>query len=175
MLLRVICMGLLSGSAPPRGRLEHLLAVAGVGGVEVDDWADDLVDAVQQRRVDRDAGGGKLAVEGASLINDGTALVAYRTVRAAAVGGSGVIAAVTVGLIVGHRASEHSTSPRLRSFAFWMPRLPAQHPAVRARRPSASRHRRKPGPLRRRAIGLGVLAGAVVIGTRLVWSHTMPR
>jgi Na+/H+ antiporter len=121
-------------------------------------------------------------IEGESLINDGTALVAYRTAVAAAVGGSfslleasgdfvlnvvggaavglvvariltwvfrrvaddllgitisliagyagyvpaeelgvsGVIAAVTVGVIVGHDASRHSTaSRRLRGFAFW--------------------------------------------------------
>jgi NhaP-type Na+/H+ or K+/H+ antiporter len=121
-------------------------------------------------------------IEGESLINDGTALVAYRTAVAAAVGGSfslleasgeftlnvvggaaigvivaqvllwvfkrvhdavlgitisiiagyagyvpaeelgvsGVIAAVTVGVMVGHRFTEHSSADtRLRSFAFW--------------------------------------------------------
>ena len=179
-------------------------------------------------------------IEGESLINDGTALVAYRTaVAAAAVGGSfslleasgdfllnilggavvgfvvaqvllwiflrvrgddllgttisliagfaayvpaeelgvsGVIAAVTVGVIVGHRASEHSTpSSRLKSFAFWevlvfllnallFVLVGLQLPAI------LEDQDRLAGTL----IGLGALAGAVVIGTRLIWSHTAP-
>ena len=37
--------------------------MAGVGGVEVDARLDDLVDAVEDRGVERDAGGGQLAVE----------------------------------------------------------------------------------------------------------------
>ena len=45
------------------GGLEDLLAVAGVGGVEVDARLDDLVDAVEDRCVERDVGGGELAVE----------------------------------------------------------------------------------------------------------------
>ena len=44
-------------------RLEYVLAVAGVGGVEVDTRANDLVDAVEDRGVERDVGGGQLAVE----------------------------------------------------------------------------------------------------------------
>ena len=48
---------------PPEGWLEDLLAVAGVGGVEVDAGLDDLVDAVEDRRVEHDVGGGQLAVE----------------------------------------------------------------------------------------------------------------
>jgi len=178
-------------------------------------------------------------IEGESLINDGTALVAYRTAVAAAVGGSfslleaggdfllnivggavvglvvaqmllwiflrvrgddllgttisliagfaayvpaeelhvsGVIAAVTVGVIVGHRASEHSTpSSRLKSFAFWevlvfllnallFVLVGLQLPAI------LEDQDRSAGTL----IGLGALAGAVVIGTRLIWSHTAP-
>src|SRR4051794_1467820 len=178
-------------------------------------------------------------IEGESLINDGTALVAYRTAVAAAVGGSfsllhatgdfvinvlggvavgvvvahvllwvfrrvvgddllgitisliagfaayvpaeelgvsGVIAAVTVGLLVGHRASEHSTaSSRLRSFAFWdvlvfllnallFVLVGLQLPGI------LEDQDRSAGTL----IGLGALAGAVVIATRLVWSHTAP-
>jgi NhaP-type Na+/H+ or K+/H+ antiporter len=178
-------------------------------------------------------------IEGESLINDGTALVAYRTAVAAAVSGSfslhgaggdfpaqhrqwcrrrprrgtgtavdlparprrrparhddlahrrlrgvragrgagvsGVIAAVTVGVIVGHRASEHSTpSSRLKSFAFWevlvfllnallFVLVGLQLPAI------LQDQDRSAGTL----IGLGALAGAVVIGTRLIWSHTAP-
>jgi hypothetical protein len=38
-----------------------MFAVAGVGRVEVDAGADDLVDAVQQRRAECALGGGKLA------------------------------------------------------------------------------------------------------------------
>ena len=49
--------------APPQRGLEHLLAVARVGGVEVDAGLDDLVDAVQDGRVECDVGGGQLAVE----------------------------------------------------------------------------------------------------------------
>ena len=45
------------------GGLEDLLAVAGVGGVEGDAGADDLVDAVEDRGVERDVGGGQLALE----------------------------------------------------------------------------------------------------------------
>jgi Na+/H+ antiporter len=178
-------------------------------------------------------------IEGESLINDGTALVAYRTAVAATVGGSfsllhatgdfvvnvlggvavgvvvaqgllwvfrrivgddllgitisliagfaayvpaeelhvsGVIAAVTVGLLVGHRANEHSTaSSRLRSFAFWdvfvfllnallFVLVGLQLPAI------LEHQNRSAGTL----IGLGALAGAVVIAVRLVWSHTIP-
>ena len=51
------------GLAAPQGRLESLLAVAGVGGVEVDAGLDDLVDAVEDGGVERDVGGGQLAVE----------------------------------------------------------------------------------------------------------------
>src|SRR3954469_7707858 len=178
-------------------------------------------------------------IEGESLINDGTALVAYRTALAAAASGSfslvhatgdfalnvlggiavglvvgeillwvfrrvvgddllgitisliagfvayvpaeelhasGVIAAVTVGLLVGHRASEHSTaSSRLRSFAFWdvlvvllnallFVLVGLQLPGI------LEGQDRSAGTL----IGLGALAGAVVIVVRLVWSHTIP-
>jgi hypothetical protein len=49
--------------APPQRRLEDLLAVAGVGGGEVDAGVDDLVDALEDRALGRDAGGGQLAVE----------------------------------------------------------------------------------------------------------------
>jgi CPA1 family monovalent cation:H+ antiporter len=176
-------------------------------------------------------------IEGESLINDGTALVAYRSALAA-VGGSfsllhasgefvlnvaggaaigvvvarillwvfrqvhdatlgitisliagyagylpaeqlevsGVIAAVTVGLIVGHRFSEHSTADsRLRSFAFWdvlvfllnavlFVLVGLQLPGI------LEEQERSAAAL----IGLGALAGAVVIATRLLWTHTVP-
>ena len=42
---------------PPKGWLEDLLAVAGVGGVEVDAGLDDLIDAVEDRRIERGVGG----------------------------------------------------------------------------------------------------------------------
>jgi hypothetical protein len=45
---------------PPKGRLECLLAVAGVGRVDVDAWPDDFVDAVEQCVVEGDVGGPQL-------------------------------------------------------------------------------------------------------------------
>jgi hypothetical protein len=64
MLERVIFMvSVSSGFATAQGGLENLLAVGGVGGLKVDARADDLVDAVQRRRVERDVGGGELALE----------------------------------------------------------------------------------------------------------------
>ncbi|RKQ92999.1 sodium/proton antiporter (CPA1 family) [Solirubrobacter pauli] len=178
-------------------------------------------------------------IEGESLINDGTALVAYRTALAAAVGGSfslldaagdfvlnvvggvvvgvivaqvllwvfrrivgddllgvtvsliagfaayvpaeelgvsGVIAAVTVGLLVGHRAAEHSTaSSRLRSFAFWDVLVFLLNALlfvlVGLQLPSVLEDQDRSAAT---LIGLGALAGAVVIGVRLLWSHTIP-
>ena len=178
-------------------------------------------------------------IEGESLINDGTALVAYRTAVAVAVGGtfdlldatadfvvnvaggiavgvltglllvqvfrrlvgedlvgvvlslacgylgylpaeqlgvSGVLAAVTVGLIVGHRSPELSTAgSRLRGYAFWevfvyllnavlFVLVGLQLPAILADQERSALE----------LAGLGVLASAVVIGTRLVWLNTMP-
>lgn len=178
-------------------------------------------------------------IEGESLINDGTALVAYRTALAAAasgsfsllhasgdfvlnvlggiavgvvvaqillwvfrqivgddllgitvsliagfaayvpaeeIGASGVIAAVTVGLLVGHRASEHSTaSSRLRSYAFWDVLVFLLNAMVFVlvglQLPGILDHQERSTAT---LIGLGALAGAVVIGTRLIWSHTAP-
>src|SRR5207253_3190256 len=49
--------------SPSKRRFEDLLAVAGVGGVEVDAGLDDLVDAVEDGWVERDLGGGELAAE----------------------------------------------------------------------------------------------------------------
>ncbi|MDP9346028.1 MAG: Na+/H+ antiporter [Actinomycetota bacterium] len=179
------------------------------------------------------------AIEGESLINDGTALVAYRTAVAAATGGafdllhatgdfaltaaggvavgvvagvaivavlrrlvdddivgvtislgagylaylpaehagvSGVLAAVTVGLIVGHRSSELSTAAgRLRGYAFWevlvfllnavlFLLVGLQLPSILAQQDRSALD----------LIGLGLLAGAVVIGARLLWFNTTP-
>jgi monovalent cation/hydrogen antiporter len=178
-------------------------------------------------------------IEGESLINDGTALVAYRTAVAAAVGGtfdlldatadfvvnaaggiavglvaarvlvvlfrkavgddvvgvilslaagyvgylpaeslgvSGVLAAVTVGLIVGHRGSELSTpTSRLRGYAFWevlvfllnavlFVLVGLQLPGILDAQSRSALE----------LIGLAALIGAVVIACRLVWSNTMP-
>jgi CPA1 family monovalent cation:H+ antiporter len=177
-------------------------------------------------------------IEGESLINDGTALVAYRTAVAAAVGGtfdllgatadfvvnvaggavvgiavaallvvafrrirddvlaitvslaagyvaylpaeqlhvSGVIAAVTVGLILGHRAHELSGSgARLRGSGFWdvlvfllnavlFVLLGLQLPGILEGqdRPAAD------------LAALGLLAGLVVIATRMAFTLGMP-
>lgn len=177
-------------------------------------------------------------IEGESLVNDGTALVAYSAAVAAATGGSfsllhaggaflvdvaggiavglavawvlqwvfryvtddvltvtvsltagyagylpaeqlgvsGVIAAVTVGLVVGHRV-EVLSSPgaRLRGSAFWgvlvfllnavlFVLVGLQLPAVLADQERSAAT----------LLGLGALAGAVVVGTRLAWLHTTP-
>jgi CPA1 family monovalent cation:H+ antiporter len=178
-------------------------------------------------------------LEGESLVNDGTALVAYRTAVAAATGGtfdlldasgdfalnavggvgvgviagvallwvlrrlvgddivgvtislgagylaylpaehigvSGVLAAVTVGLIVGHRSSELSTAAgRLRGYAFWevlvfllnavlFLLVGLQLPTILDSQDRSALS----------LIGLGLLVGGVVIGARLVWLHTTP-
>jgi Na+/H+ antiporter len=178
-------------------------------------------------------------VEGESLVNDGTALVLYRTAVAAAVGGtfdlldatgdlivnvaggiavgvvlgfallqifrrirgedlvgvvtslaagyvgyvpaeqlhvSGVLAAVVVGLIVGHRSSEISTAAsRLRGYAFWevlvfllnavlFVLVGLQLPGILADQDRSALE----------LCGLALLVSAVVIATRLAWTHTMP-
>ena len=178
-------------------------------------------------------------LEGESLVNDGTALVAYRTAVAAATGGtfdllhatgdfalnaaggvavgvvagvvllwvlrrlvgddivgvtislgagylaylpaehigvSGVLAAVTVGLIVGHRSSELSTAAgRLRGYAFWevlvfllnavlFLLVGLQLPTILDSQDRSALS----------LIGLGLLAGGVVIGARLLWLNTIP-
>ena len=179
-----------------------------------------------------------VVIEGESLVNDGTALVAYGTAVGVATGGSfslldaggdfvvgvlggiavglgvawvvqqvfrrvdddlltvtlsltagyaaylpaehlgvsGVIAAVTVGLIVGRRvAALSSASSRLRGVAFWdvlvfllnavlFVLVGLQLPGV------LGDQERSAGAL----IGLGLLAGAVVIATRMLWLHTTP-
>jgi CPA1 family monovalent cation:H+ antiporter len=91
-------------------------------------------------------------------------------------GVSGVIAAVTVGLLLGHR-SEHLTSPgaRLRGYAFWevlvfllnallfvLVGLQLPHVLEEQSRPALE------------LAGLGTLAGAVVIGVRMFYVNTMP-
>lgn len=177
-------------------------------------------------------------IEGESLINDGTALVAYRAAVVATVSGSfsllgasgefvlnvaggaavglvaaqiltwvfrridddvlgitisliagyagylpaeefgvsGVIAAVVVGLVIGHRASEVSSSgSRLRGYAFWdvlvfllnallFVLVGLQLPGI------LDDQERSFGAL----LGLGALAGAVVIAARVAWSFLMP-
>ena len=178
-------------------------------------------------------------IEGESLVNDGTALVAYRTAVAAAVGGtfdlldatadffvniaggigvgvvagfilmaalrkmrgedvvgvvislaagyvgyipaeelgvSGVLAAVVVGLMVGHRSSELSTpASRLRGYAFWevlvfllnavlFVLVGLQLPGI------LEDQQRSAGEL----IGLAVLVSVIVVATRLVYVNTTP-
>jgi hypothetical protein len=63
MLLRVICIRSPFGLAPEQSRLEHLLAVARISGVEDDARLDDLVDPVERRGVEDDVSGRQLAVE----------------------------------------------------------------------------------------------------------------
>jgi CPA1 family monovalent cation:H+ antiporter len=177
-------------------------------------------------------------IEGESLVNDGTALVAYRTavmalggsfdlleatsdfvvdviggiaiglVAAAIVvaalrrlvaddlvgvvtslaagyvayipaeesGVSGVLAAVTVGLVVGYRSPELSTpASRLRGYAFWevlvyllnavlFVLVGLQLPDILSAQDRSTIE----------LLGLATLVSAVVIGTRLVWVNTMP-
>ena len=177
-------------------------------------------------------------IEGESLVNDGTALVAYRTAVAVAIGGSfslleasgafvlnvlggavvglvvaqlltwvfkrvedevlgvtisliagyagylpaeelgfsGVIAAVAVGLVLGHRSSDIASSgARLRGYAFWdvlvfllnavlFVLVGLQLPGI------LEDQERSAATL----VGLGALAGAVVIATRMLFLHTMP-
>jgi monovalent cation/hydrogen antiporter len=89
---------------------------------------------------------------------------------------SGVIAAVTAALMVGHRMSEHTTaSSRLRSVAFWdvlvfllnallFMLVGLQLPGIlEAQDRSAAT-----------LLGLGALVGLIVIAVRLAWFNTMP-
>jgi monovalent cation/hydrogen antiporter len=177
-------------------------------------------------------------LEGEALINDGTALVAYRTAVAAAAGSfslahaggdfvvnvlgglaiglamapvlrwvfrhimgddllsvtvslvagfaayvpaeelgvSGVIAAVTVGVLVGHRTSEHTTaSLRLRGTAFWDILVFLLNALlfvlVGLQLPAIFEHQDRSAAT---LIGLGALVGVVVVVTRLVWFNTTP-
>ena len=97
-------------------------------------------------------------------------------VPAEEVGFSGVIAAVTAGVLVGQRSYEHSTaSSRLRSAAFWdvlvfllnallFVLVGLQLPGV------LDNQDRSAATL----AGLGALVAAVVIVARMVWFHTTP-
>lgn len=90
-------------------------------------------------------------------------------------GMSGVLAAVTVGLVVGRRAHEVSTAgSRLRGYAFWevlvyllnallFVLIGLQLPGI------LDAQQRSAGAL----LAAGVAVSAAVIGTRLVWSHTV--
>jgi len=89
---------------------------------------------------------------------------------------SGVIAAVTTGLIVGQRAATHTTaSSRLRSAAFWdvlvfllnamlFVLVGLQLPGI------LDQQDRSPAEL----LGLGALTSAMVVGIRLAWIHSTP-
>ncbi len=91
-------------------------------------------------------------------------------------GVSGVLAAVTVGLLVGNRSPTLSTAAtRLRGFAFWevlvfilnatlFTLVGLQLPGI------LEDQDRSAGAL----LGLALLVCAVVIGTRLVWLNTVP-
>jgi Na+/H+ antiporter len=91
-------------------------------------------------------------------------------------GVSGVIAAVTVGLIVGHYVADFSTaSARLRGFAFWEVLVFLLNAVlfvlVGLQLPAVLDHQERSVAA---LIGLGGLAGGVVIATRLLWVHTLP-
>jgi len=91
-------------------------------------------------------------------------------------GVSGVLAAVTVGLIVGRHAWEVSTaSSRLRGYAFWEVLVFLLNAVlfllVGLQLPSILEAQdRGTGTL----IGLGLLVAAVVVGSRILWLNTTP-
>jgi Na+/H+ antiporter len=100
--------------------------------------------------------------------------IAY--IPAEEIGVSGVLAAVTVGLIVGYRSPDISTpASRLRGYGFWevlvfllnavlFVLVGLQLPGI------LSAQERSAGEL----IALAALTGAVVVGTRLLWVNTVP-
>jgi len=100
--------------------------------------------------------------------------IAY--IPAEEIGVSGVLAAVTVGLIVGYHSPDISTpASRLRGYGFWevlvhllnavlFVLVGLQLPGI------LSAQERSAGEL----IALAALTGAVVVGTRLLWVNTVP-
>jgi monovalent cation/hydrogen antiporter len=100
--------------------------------------------------------------------------IAY--IPAEEIGVSGVLAAVTVGVIVGYRSPRLSTpASRLRGYAFWevlvfllnavlFVLVGLQLPSILSSQDRSALE----------LIALATLVSAVVIGTRLVWSNTMP-
>ena len=100
--------------------------------------------------------------------------IAY--IPAEEIGVSGVLAAVTVGVIVGYRSPRLSTpASRLRGYAFWevlvfllnavlFVLVGLQLPSILSTQDRSALE----------LIALATLVSAVVIGTRLVWSNTMP-
>jgi monovalent cation/hydrogen antiporter len=100
--------------------------------------------------------------------------IAY--IPAEEIGVSGVLAAVTVGVIVGYRSPRLSTpASRLRGYAFWevlvfllnavlFVLVGLQLPGILSTQDRSALE----------LIALATLVSAVVIGTRLVWSNTMP-
>jgi CPA1 family monovalent cation:H+ antiporter len=97
-------------------------------------------------------------------------------VPAEELGVSGVIAAVTAGLLAGVHTSEHSTaSSRLRAVAFWDVLVFLLNALlfilVGLQLPRILEHQDRSAAT---LIGLGALTGGVVIATRLIWTHTAP-
>jgi len=100
--------------------------------------------------------------------------IAY--IPAEEIGVSGVLAAVTVGLIIGYRSPDLSTpAGRLRGYGFWevlvfllnavlFVLVGLQLPGI------LSAQDRSAGEL----IALATMIGAVVVGTRLLWVNTVP-
>jgi monovalent cation/hydrogen antiporter len=100
--------------------------------------------------------------------------IAY--IPAEEIGVSGVLAAVTIGVIVGYRSPRLSTpASRLRGYAFWevlvfllnavlFVLVGLQLPGILSTQDRSALE----------LIALATLVSAVVIGTRLVWSNTMP-
>jgi Na+/H+ antiporter len=91
-------------------------------------------------------------------------------------GVSGVIAAVTVGLIIGHRSPELSSpGARLRGFAFWDVLVFLLNAVlfvlVGLQLPEILESQDRSATV---LLGLGLLVGLVVIATRMLWVHTTP-
>src|SRR3954452_20371911 len=91
-------------------------------------------------------------------------------------GVSGVLAAVTCGLIVGRQSPDISTAgSRLRGYAFWEVLVFLLNAflfiLVGLQLPNILQQQERSAW---ELASLGALAGLVVIGTRLVWSNTMP-
>lgn len=97
-------------------------------------------------------------------------------VPAEELGVSGVIAAVSVGVLVGHHSTEHTTAgQRLRGRAFWEVLVYLLNALtfvlVGLQLPRILQDQERSAAT---LAGLGALTGAIVIVIRLIWLHTIP-
>ena len=141
-------------------------AVNVAGGIAVGLTASVLVVAALRRLVGDDVVG--------VVTSLAAGYVAY--IPAEEIGVSGVLAAVTVGLIVGYKSPALSTpASRLRGYGFWevlvfllnavlFVLVGLQLPGILSEQDRSALE----------LIGLAVLVSAVVIGTRVVWANTAP-